>query len=259
MDSNSAGTTGATAPLRYVLSAGRTGTVFLEHFLNRHFPGVTAEHEPRVTRTQMMLANLRNDTGFGGTLLARWFTAARARREAAAPGNYVELNPFLCAMTDLLPAPGRSLRVVHMVRDPADWSLSMTSFKASKAFRPFIDLVPFAKPYPSPRPADWTALDAYEKGLWRWNWCNSRIAALRPLCAAYVVVRYEDLFSGDEDRARDELRRIRTALALADPGPLDLSDMRRKVNPRPETGLSADREAAARICGALARDHGYAY
>jgi hypothetical protein len=245
--------------LRYVLSAGRTGTVFLERLINGRLAGATAAHEPAATRYQMMLANLRNDWGLGGGHLKRIFERSRDRRLNAAGGVYVEINPFLCAMTDLLPRPGSPLRIVHMVRDPASWAASITTFKASNRFRGVIDHIPFAKPYPAPRPRGWRDLDAYERALWRWNWCNRRVGDLSPLAEAYAVVRYEDLFSAtDEARAR-ALSTIAATLGL--PGQLEFrpGDMDVRANASDGDGPGMDREAARRICGELARGYGYDY
>lgn len=245
--------------LRYVLSAGRTGTVFLERLMNRKIEGVVARHEPSETRYQMMLANLRNDWGIGHRLLACLFERSRSRRNAAAGPCYVEINPFLCPMTDLVPRQGHALRIVHVVRDPAEWAGSITSFKASSRFRRVIDYIPFAKPYPAPRPEGWRAMDEYERALWRWNWCNARIAMLRDACDAYLLVRYEDLFSPDEATRLETLRIIGETLAL--PGPLVASaaEMDLRANAFNDSSRRFDRKAAQRICGQLARTYGYDY
>ena len=246
-------------PLRYVLSTGRTGTVFLSGLLNKQ-AGVIAAHEPDSSRYQMMLANLRNDLGIGGALLKRIFEASRKRRlEAAADGEYVELNPFLCPMADLIPLPGHQLRIVHMVRDPATWARSMTRHKATARFRPIIDHVPFAKFNPAPRPTGWNRLNEYERALWRWNWCNSRIQALQAQSDVYARVRYEDLFADDERRAATTLDLIRATLSLPATLQATRDDMSVRANPSTRDGPEIDRAAAARICGPLARSYGYDY
>jgi hypothetical protein len=246
-------------PLRYVLSAGRTGTVFLQRLLSEHLDGVTASFEPAGTRYQMMLANFRNDWGIGGRAFKWLFERARDRRVEAATGVYVEINSFLCAMTDLLPKPGRGLRIVHMVRDPATWAVSMATFKARTQFRHVIDYIPFAKPYPVPRPEGWRGLGEYERALWRWNWCNERINQLRPIADAYALVRYENLFASEPEARIAALETIGTTLDL--PGRLaDVrADMADRANPSPGKGHNIDRPTAKRICGQLARDYGYDY
>ncbi|MBS7670773.1 hypothetical protein [Croceicoccus gelatinilyticus] len=153
----------------------------------------------------MMLANMRNDLGAGNDLLRAFFHRSRNRRLAERGEEYVEINPFLCPMTDLLPESGKTLRVVHMVREPGDWAISISDFKASARFRDVINHVPFAKPYPSPRPPGWGNRPEIERALWRWHWCNSRIEDLKPHCEAYSLVRYEDVFSTDLESASETI------------------------------------------------------
>ena len=250
------GKDGKPRPWRYILSAGRTGTMFLEAFLNTQCGNVIAVHEPSPTREQMMLANLRNDWGIGKRLLAWHFQKCRLRRDASHSKTYVEINPFLCAMTDLLPDPARDLRIVHMVRDPASWAVSMTAFKASTKFRHVIDYVPFAKPYPSPRPKGWSRLPEIEKALWRWTWCNSRIMKLKALTPHYCVVRYEDLFASGGARSAILSDVVKT-LDLDYAGTFDAAPFSERRNPAPGTVAPPSPEAVARICGPLAKGLGY--
>ena len=230
--------------------------MFLERLIRHHCPGVATAHEPGGSRYLMMMGNLRNDTG-----LLSGMTRRLVRRHQAAfhdrPGGFVEINPFLCAVTDLLPDPGRPLRVVHMVRHPAEWSRSMTTFKASARYRHVIDFVPFAKPYPAPRPDGWHRLSAYEKGLYRWNWCNARIADLAGLAERYARVRAEDVFAADPARREGAVGTVFETLGLAQPERLDTALFAEKVNPRPAGAAPPDAAAAARISGALARSYGY--
>jgi hypothetical protein len=251
------GSGGTLRPWRYILSSGRTGTMFLEKFLNTQCPDVIAVHEPFPTREQMMLANLRNDWGLGGSLLARTFRTSREARDRQHRNTYVEINPFLCALTDLLPDPARELRVVHMVREPASWAVSMVAFKASTKFRHIIDYVPFAKPYPSPRPAGWGSLSEIDKALWRWHWCNSRLAALKDVTPYYCLVRYEDLFTENASGRNVLLEKIAATLGLDCHGPFDLETFGERRNPAPSVVAPPSPEATRRICCELGAQLGY--
>ncbi len=244
--------------MRYILSAGRTGTVFFERLITEQFGTGAAKHEPASTRYQMMLANFRNDTGLGKKLLKRVFENSRASRIGQRPDAlYVEINPFLCALTDLIPSPANPLRVVHMVREPADWAASMTTFRASSKFRHVIDFIPFAKPYPSPRPDGWARMDELERALWRWKWCNSRIGALEAHCEAYALLRYEDIFSTTFEVAERSIGLMSETLGL--PKPLSIAPSQLQVRANPSTGRIAkpSRETTARVCGDLAQKYGY--
>lgn len=247
---------GEAEPWRYILSAGRTGTMFLEAFFNRHCPGVTAIHEPPPSRQHLMLANLRNDWGVGGALLAWHFRKSRVERLSAHAGYYVEINPMLCPLTDLLADPARPLRVVHIVREPASWTRSMLGFRASTRFRDVIDHIPLATPFPSPRPAGWRQMDLAARTLWRWHWCNSRIAELRDATPHYCLIRYEDLFAGPQQRAT-ALRRILETLDLPYAVEPDAGEFSERRNPAVEEAPLPDAGLVRAICGPLASEMGY--
>lgn len=146
-----------------------------------------------------------------------------------------------------------------MVRDPAAWAASIVTFKASARLRNLIDYIPLAKPYPTPRPAGWRAMNAYERALWRWNWCNGRIGELQALSDAYALVRYEDLFSPDERLRTNALHVIGTTLGLQEPLKAGAEIIKMRVNPSPAQTPPADMESARRICGKLASAYGYDY
>lgn len=246
----------APKPRFYVLSAGRTGTVFLETLIRRHFPDVTAEHEPSPSRYLMMLGNLRNDWGmFGG--LTRSFARKHQNAHHDGPGKYIEINPFLCPVSDLLETPERPLRIVHMVRAPGDWAQSMTTFKASTRYRHIIDYVPFAKPFPTPRPTGWSGLSPFEKSLHRWNWCNNRIAALACVAQSYTLVRSEDVFGTDVALRDSAVQRIFETLQLDLPEALNADEFQTRVNPAPAGADLRDAQAERAICGATAAGFGY--
>lgn len=244
----------------FVLSAGRTGTVALAKRLGALFPTAAVRHEPSPARLELLLGNLRNETGLGLTVVRTLFLRTRRRRIDRLPADnvYVEINPMLCPIADLLPELGIPFTVIHMVRHPATWAQSITAFGASSPFRAIIDYIPFAKPYPRPRPAGWSAMEEQERALWRWRECNDRILALRPKCAGYALVRYEDLFSADVDLRAAAFEQVAQMI----PGdPVDQKssiDTAERHNPRPGSKIAALPPGMVQaVCGDLARRFGY--
>ncbi len=270
MNENVTSTFDATAPaaapapprICFVLSAGRTGTVFLTHLLERHFPQAFVVHEPFPARYELILGNLRNDTGFGKALLRWVFRRARERRlRGLRPDQpYIELNPMLCPLCDLLPQLTLPFGVVHLVRRPLSWAESIASFRASKPFRPLIRFVPFAKPYPHPRPKGWAQLNELERALWRWRFCNEQIQTLIPYAQSYTVLRYEDLFARDPERRDAGLKAFLKQLPIDFDGRLPEADFGARANPKPATAerLSVEEARVEAICGKLMANFGYA-
>ena len=178
----------------FVLSAGRTGTVFLTDALAHADPPVHAVHEPEGSRSTLVLANMSNAAGVGRRALTRRFQTNLARRlDRLDPDDaYVEFNPMLCACTDVLQSVPGPLRVVHLVRSPAPWVRSILAFRASGWRRHVIEHTPFANPYPWPRPAGWLRMDRVERALWRWRYCNEQLLALEGSTVAMVGVARMD-------------------------------------------------------------------
>ena len=241
----------------FFLSAGRTGTVFLSGLLSRMLPDVVVRHEPFPARYELMLGNLRKDWGVGDHFLRWIFQKSRAPKIRSAP--YIELNPFLCPATDLLAELSVPFNIVHIVRDPLSWAKSMTAFRASRKFRPFIGMIPFAKPFPSPRPAGWHAMQEIERSLWRWRYCNSSILEIENLARNYALVRYEDLFSADRKARSVALDRIVALLPRAPKAPIEEEAFFKKLNPAPDVKDKDDisKDTLYRICGDLMQKFGY--
>lgn len=246
----------------FVLSAGRTGTVFLSRNLTARFADVAAVHEPSPARWEHVLGNLRNRTGLGRRTVRWIFLKSRRRRLKHLPhdARYVEINPLLCPITDLLPLLPGPLRVVHLVRHAETWADSILQFRASGPFRHVIEHIPFALPYPVPRPPGWRDFRRGERALWRWRYCNEQILALVPHCARYAVIRYEDLFHVDRGVRGPALRSLLETLEIPCDDDLAWFDIGERVNPAPSLGRKRTRIPPAdvrAICGPLLERFGY--
>jgi hypothetical protein len=209
-----------------------------------------------------MLANLRNQWGVGGGALCALFESARQRRINSLGGLQasIEINPLLCPLTDVVGQLVAPLRVVHLVRHPVSWADSIIRFGASGWRKHVIDIVPFAKPYPPKRPADWHRLDDFEKALWRWRYCNEQILKLKDPAAAFTTVRYENLFAADTAVRSNALSALLGGLGLESAGPYDWFDIDIRANSSgtgSQEGSAVAREKIEAICGALMRKFGY--
>ncbi len=250
-----------TTPTCFVLSAGRTGTVSLTEMLTQAFPGTLSLHEPFPARWELLLGNLSIRLGLGTGALRLLLTGVRRERLRRANGidSYIELNPLLCPLCHLLPSLPGPLNVVHLVRDPLSWAQSVMAFRASSSFRWLIDYLPLAKSYPYPRPAGWSGLGELERTLWRWRISNEQIAALRPHCQNYAIIRFEDLFGADSERraaARGELLRRLPVKGNGASAQLDFSH-RANASPERPARPSVSEEQVRAICGPLMATFGY--
>lgn len=250
------------AEVTFVLSAGRTGTVFLTRTLPAHVPGLHCVHEPPGSRGTLVLGNLRNLAGSGTAAVRRRFRAGlEARLAAVPPGHrYVEINPMLCPVTDLVAelAAERPVALVHLVREPASWVRSIRAFRASGRWRHVIDHLPLGTPFPVPRPRGWLATDQTSRALWRWRYCNEQILALHERVGRSTVVRHEDLFAADADARRVALLRLLEGLGVPAPAALDPLLDAPPANPAPAAApVDVDPADVQRICGPVMAALGY--
>lgn len=248
--------------LRFIVSAGRTGTMFLTQALAHRDAGVEASHEPWPARWELVLGNFRNRTGLGAGALRWLFRRVRGSRLEKLPAAAVsiEINPLLCPLTDLLASEIAPLSIVHLVREPLSWARSMLDFRASGWRRSFIQLVPFAIPWPTPRPDGWSSLAPLERALWRWRYCNERIATLESQAASYCLLRYEDLFAANPAIRSRSFARLHAALGLAPRGDDLMPDISLRLNACPgghSANQTVTREALHSICGPWPARFGY--
>lgn len=246
----------------FILSAGRTGTVWLAQTLGVKFDDVQFVHEPPPARTELMLGNMRNRLGIGRNFLRKRFLSTREKRVARLlPGNsYVEINPMLCPITDLLGELSMPLNVVHQVRDPRTWTTSILRFKAAGFRRHLIDYIPFATPYPCPRPPGWRKLGPVERTLWRWRYCNEQILKIKPKCDRFALVKYEDIFS--DDQAIRHVAMVQILETLRVPPNIDFSShvIENRINTSQRENSSEqlpDESVVQSICGKLLSQFGY--
>ncbi len=247
-------------PPTFVLSAGRTGTVFLTHTLPDHVPELHAVHEPPGSRSLLVLANVGAVMGRGSAWLSGRLHRGVTRRQAACPPHqrYVEINPMLCPVVDVLADVVSPLHVVHLVRHPVSWTRSIRAFRASGWRRHVIDAIPFANPAPVPRPPGWLGLDPVSQALWRWRACNEAIESVSPRAARYVRLRYEDLFLADRDTRIAHLEQLLDALNVPHPDDLEALLAAPRANRAPKAApVDIPALTASRIAGELMERYGY--
>lgn len=109
--------------LAFILSSGRTGTQFLAHYLSRNFAKVDARHEPPPARLLRVAAHARLAGRLSDGPAIRLLHRKRRQleRRGGAHSHYVESNPFLATLADLVIRIFPAAHILHIVRDPRDY------------------------------------------------------------------------------------------------------------------------------------------
>lgn len=247
-------------PKFFILSTGRTGTMWLAHFFDAHSANVRAFHEPYPPLLGLGLAAARGEV-----------TAVAAARQIAAQRRwylgrldrpiYLEANNRLFALAPALQLAWPGVTIIHVVRDGravVRSGLARGWYGPDDRF-PRLAATDFAD---DPWREAWAGWGALEKNAWLWQKHNAVIRAGAAAQPNYHLFQFEALFDAGDDTA------VRELMHLVDPqmqpGAAELAAARaRPANARPapggEEGWTAAQEAAFRqIAGAEMARYGYA-
>ncbi len=254
--------------LRFILSAGRTGTVFLSKMLAGMYPQHSIVHEPPSSRRTFMLANAEAAGWIPEGTALRLFTTNRARVLDRLPEQSirVEINPFLYPLATQMCQIVEQLHVIHLVRDPRSWIQSMANFGAASWRRHLIDYVPFARAIHPTVKREWHTLDTISQFAWRWRLANEQLLACSRNTAQYSLIRYEDLFSSDRSHASESILRLLSILPPQSGNESPVVPWETRVNPGRKGKVKPwqqwPRETLDRvmeICGPLQKELGYTH
>ena len=242
----------------FVLSTGRTGTMWLAHFFDAHSANVRAYHEPYPPLLALGLAAARGQITAAAAAQQverdrRWYLA-RLDRPA-----YLEANNRLFALAPALQIAFPGATILHVVRDGravVRSGLARGWYGPADRF-PRLAATDFAD---DPWRAAWAGWGPLEKNAWLWQKHNAIIRA-GAQGADYHLFHFEALFDEGDDTA------VRALMQIVDPQ-LALSDAKlaaaraRRINARPAPGAepwtATQEETLQQIAGAELARYGYA-
>lgn len=252
----------------FIVSTGRTGTTAVARCLNEAFVGVRALHEPRPTRHLRLASNAYLCGRLSARRVADLLVAGRRRLcDRIAEPVYVESNPCLHGVVEVLPDVFDRPRIVHVTRDPCTYVVSALNFGAQRGLK---RLLAAWLPYWVLKPEQidpaatrrWAAMSPIERFSWAWRATNERLErAAGTFGDRYVRIRFEDLLRRDGAG----VRRLATWLGLAErPAKLEpllaapVNRSHGRYVPRWDGFDQADRDALLRHCADLMPRYGYA-
>lgn len=242
----------------FVLSTGRTGTMWLAHFFDAHSAHVRAFHEPYPPLLELGLAAARGQITAAAAAAQierdrRWYLS-RLDRPA-----YLEANNRLFALAPALQIAYPGAAIIHVVRDGravVRSGLARGWYGPADRF-PRLAATDFAD---DPWREAWAGWGAFEKNAWLWQKHNAIIRA-GAAGADYHLFRFEALFAeGDDTAVRALMRVVDPQMALDD---AELAAARaRRINARPAPGVerwtAVQEETLQQIAGAELARYGYA-
>lgn len=224
----------------FILSTGRTGTLYLTRLFEQQFDQVATEHEAYPSRYIYLGANACNYFGINRQWLTSIYRHSLEKRLSKSFANnlqdkeknnlYVEINPMLCPLVDDLSELVNNATVIHIVRDPETWVSSQMSFGASGLYKHVIDYVPFNTPKTPIFGKPWRRLSHIERMIFRWVNYNERISSLERHAKVYKRLRFEELFSENQNLRKECLEQMFSLLGLSTANVDAIAAKNKKVN-----------------------------
>ncbi|MCA9325296.1 sulfotransferase domain-containing protein [Candidatus Saccharibacteria bacterium] len=196
----------------FVLSTGRTGSVYLADLMNQ-LDDVVSLHEPKPSRILIAWTSAFLE----GHVSRDYMSAvlANKRRKLLADvetGLYVESNNFISGFADSLEDVFDNPTVIHVVRDPRDFVTSQTNRGDSSGLRGFLNkYVPYLAYTPEGKKQ--RQLDALERGAYRWEAINKYLSDYGNRNPnRYHYFKFEEVF---DKKNKSEMKRLLKACGLS--------------------------------------------
>ena len=184
----------------FILSTGRTGTVYLADILNQ-VAGVHAVHEPKPSR----VLNAWTTAFLEGHVSTSFMAAALYRKRRKTLGQvhaarYVESNNFIAGFADALPLLFEHPTVIHLVRDPRDFVTSLTNRGDDVGIRKFFNkYVPYWAYVP--KGTKKRELTALTRAAHRWVAINQYLDTFGSAYDDYHFFTFEEAFDRKNPQA----------------------------------------------------------
>ena len=263
----------------FILSTGRTGTVYLADLLNQ-LSGVLALHEPKPSR----VLNAWTTAFLEGRISPDFMASALAVKRTKTLKNigakrlqlYVESNNFIAGFADAAVQVFEVPTIIHIVRDPRDFATSLTNRGDDAGLRGFFNrFVPYWAYMPNG--VKKRELNALTRAAYRWTAINEYLSDYGRTHQNYHFFKFEEVFDKQNPAVLKQLLQA-IGLSAEEVAGLDFAAQAKPKQPRfslldrpnDSTNKSkhqamlpwrdwtdADRRALERICGPLMRRYGY--
>lgn len=190
----------------FILSTGRTGTQFFEDYINQTTTKAICRHEPHPSRRFKFLSNLYMNQKVSHPFIIKTYLRSRKRLfKKIGDRVYIESSNFIFGCIPALNDHFDEIKVIHIVRHPVDYVKSHLGKGFWRGHKRF-----FAKyvPYWLEKIAVGNRSNPIQLLAARWNYVNRQINTYAAT-NSYMLVKFEDLFSGNTKESLGKLNQIR--------------------------------------------------
>ncbi len=206
--------------LNFILSTGRTGTMFFEEYINASCRDAVCLHEPHPSRRFIPLSNMYFQQKITAERFNKIYIQSRKDLWSKTPEKtYIESSNFMWAGVKSLNSVKNNIKILHIVRHPQDYIKSHYDYGFWKHYKQMIrKYVPYFI-------ADLPITNKEKKDpimvlASRWKLINESLNTYVET-NPYLMVRFEDIFKTDAEKGALKLNEIR---AFFDLEALDLAE-----------------------------------
>jgi len=198
----------------FILSTGRTGTQFFEDYINQTTDKAICKHEPKPSRRFKFLSNLYLNNKVSDETIINIYKLSRKKLFKEIYNNmYLESSNFMFGCIPSLNKHYNNIKIIHIVRHPVDYVISHLNHGFWRGHKKiFARYVPYwlenVNTQSSLKNRAVSILSA------RWNYVNKQIASYAKT-NAYILIKFEDLFSKDKQTSSETLNQIRDFLNIS--------------------------------------------
>mgnify|MGYP006430186865 CR=1 FL=1 len=208
----------------FIVSTGRTGTNFMESFLNAASDDVFCVHEPQPDLFKVSLKKIREkkSSAFISEQIKKVRYPILKESLNQDKRKYVESNPFATFLIPELKQTFKHVKFVFIYRDLNTYLLS--ALNKSPLGNGINNFYAASDGRKRPCPADfendkyaheWSRLSRAQKITWYWNKCNTYLRTFARENSAHVLeLKFEDLFSKDNETKKAALMKLFSLISI---------------------------------------------
>ncbi len=198
--------------INFILSTGRTGTMFFEDYINETSTKALCRHEPKPSRRFIPLSNMHFEGKISSARFNKFYFSARKSLFTNCPETYIESSNFMWSGVFALNESVKNLRILHLIRHPQDYIKSHYDYGFWNGYKRLIrrnipyfvaDLPISAKQKKDPI----MVLAA------RWKLINETLMKYKET-NPYLQVKFENIFKSGVKEGAKELNQIRDFFGL---------------------------------------------
>jgi len=182
----------------FLVSTGRTGTVFLAKLFQVYAKDMDANHSTRFTRPINILANMYAMGKLPKKTMKRVFGLVKFRAISNSSLRYFESNPFYINIVDIIHEFFPEARFIHIVRSPASYTRSHIAWERGRLkSRLANQCLPFWQPVPYTAHLKGLHFDLYQRVDFyarSWNVKNENAFSVLENRPNVLMLQFEDVF-----------------------------------------------------------------